>query len=202
MSSLHEIEMYLNTDFGADRKCPGKCKANKNQYYYRPAAFGSYYVVQINHDKWMICSDTNKTRELLNENVFHYNGNYAVTSKITEQGRKTMSFHRMYLECMAPNIGDHINRNRFDNRADNLRSVTYAENNRNKSKSTKNTSGKQGVSKCIMKGHQYWRCHIVNDNGKLIFKAFNIDRLGERIAYDLACGQRRLWEHENGYIGA
>lgn len=198
MSTLQELEIYLNTDFGNDQICIGKCKPTKNQYYYRA---GQYYIVQINNDKFMICSDDNKTRHLLNENVFYFNGHYAVTTR-KDNHNGVISFHRLYLECLSPNIGDHINRNRADNRSYNLRSVTYTENNRNKSISSKNTSGKQGVSRCMMNDKPYWRCHIVNNDGKLKFASFNINSLGHDLAFNLACAKRREWEQENGYIGA
>lgn len=196
MSLLHEIEIYLNTDFGADQLCVGKCNPTKNQYYYR---VGQYYVVRLNRNKYMICSDTNITRKLLGEHVFHCNGNYAVTSR--KGGRGVVSFHRMYLSPPLHLVSDHINRYRSDNRSENLRVVTYSENNRNKSIAGNNTSGKQGVSICTMNEKKYWRASIVDLNRKLIFRSFSITRYGNGPAFEMACDQRRLWEQEHGYIG-
>ncbi|MCH7686587.1 MAG: HNH endonuclease [Planctomycetes bacterium] len=43
---------------------------------------------------------------------------------------------------------DHINRNRLDNRDENLRFVTFSQNQINKGLSTRNTSGFKGVCFC------------------------------------------------------
>lgn len=61
-----------------------------------------------------------------------------------------------------PNVVDHINGIKSDNRICNLRSVTTAENNMNKSFASNNKSGKVGVG--LMKGNR-WRAHI-KKNGK------------------------------------
>jgi hypothetical protein len=194
MATKNEIELYLNTDLGNDHLCCGKYRANKNKYYYRS---GMYYIVHLNNDKYMICSDDNKTRELLNNNIFTISNQYT----LTRRNNSCMSFHRMYLEPNSNEICDHINRVRFDNRSENLRRASYLENNRNRSISIKNRSGKQGVSKCKMNGQMYWRASITNNERKLKFASFNIDKLGDDIAFQMACNKRRQWERENGYKG-
>ena len=47
-----------------------------------------------------------------------------------------------------PRILDHINNNKTDNRIENLREVTYSENEQNKNKQKNNTSGVKGVFWC------------------------------------------------------
>ena len=58
---------------------------------------------------------------------------------------------------------DHISGDRADNRIVNLRQITQSENNRNRRKSTKNTSGYVGVYKRGAK----WLARISVDNKKL-----------------------------------
>lgn len=60
-----------------------------------------------------------------------------------------------------PETVDHINRNRCDNRIENLRAATKAENLRNSSIKTKNTSGIPGVSKRSVNGK--WRGQVSLD---------------------------------------
>ena len=67
-------------------------------------------------------------------------------------------------ECW-PDCIDHLNHERADNRLCNLRSVTNAENSRNRSKSSRNKSGVTGV--CWRNHANKWQAHI-RVNGKLI----------------------------------
>lgn len=54
--------------------------------------------------------------------------------------------HRVLMNAPADKQVDHINRNRLNNCRDNLRLCTSSENNRNRTRSSLNTSGYVGVS--------------------------------------------------------
>jgi HNH endonuclease len=64
---------------------------------------------------------------------------------------------------------DHINGDRSDNRWENLRDATHAENHRNMRISKRNTSGRVGVS--WGKAQQQWQAYISMD-GKLLHLGF------------------------------
>lgn len=74
--------------------------------------------------------------------------------------KKTILMH-ILLGCKNH---DHANRNKLDNRRNNLRPCTYQENNRNRGLQSNNTSGIIGV--VYHKGAQKWCAEIVKDNNK------------------------------------
>jgi len=79
-----------------------------------------------------------------------------------ESGSNSIFLHHLVLG--RPPVGmeiDHINRNRLDNRFENLRSVTFGQNNMNVSVGTNNTSGVTGVS--WHKGARKWQAGIMLD---------------------------------------
>lgn len=78
---------------------------------------------------------------------------------------------------------DHINRDKSDNRLCNLRLATAKDNNRNRPKSTRNTSGAKGV--CWMKGRNKWRSRIIVD-GKPKYLGFYDDFQQAVDAYEVA----------------
>lgn len=61
-------------------------------------------------------------------------------------GRTTL-FHHLVLECKKGMVRDHKNRNKLDNRKDNLRIVTYFENNVNVERANSNLYGVPGAYK-------------------------------------------------------
>ena len=140
MTSLNNIEEFLNIEIGNKRLRNGKKKMNKNTYYW---FHNEYYIVNLSNDKWCIMSTGEQTRELLNDHIWHCDGVYV---KISINQQK-IRYHRMLMNPSNNMCIDHINRRTFDNRLNNLRIVTHKENMRNKSMSNNNTSSIVGVLK-------------------------------------------------------
>ena len=147
MTSVQNIEEFLEIDLTQKQLRNGKKNPLKNRYYwYR----NQYYIVQLSgNDNWTIMSSNQTTRELLTDHTWYCNSGYASTGVTDEDGNKTnQKFHRLAIDCDDDMVVDHINRHRYDNRTDNLREVTEAEDNKNKSQQSNNTSGKKtGIPK-------------------------------------------------------
>lgn len=88
-----------------------------------------------------------------------------------------------------PNIVDHINSNRIDNRIVNLRNVDITNNNRNLTMPSTNTSGVVGVS--FYKSRNKWQAKIWNDN--------KVITLGRFDNFEDAVAARKKAEIEYGY---
>lgn len=77
---------------------------------------------------------------------------------------------RMFYE-IEPKIIDHINQNKLDNRIENLRSVNFSENAKNRPKSIYNTSGFNGVS--FNKNSNKWEAYYSKDNKRVYLGLFS-----------------------------
>ncbi|QJT70429.1 hypothetical protein [Microcystis phage MaeS] len=78
-----------------------------------------------------------------------YLGNYGYArrnAKVNDGKRKTLFIHRIVTNALDGEVIDHINRNRLDNRKENLRKVTMQQNRINSDNQTGNTSHFRGVS--------------------------------------------------------
>lgn len=73
-------------------------------------------------------------------------------------GRNSMKLHKLIMECLDNMTIDHINRNRLDNRKENLRFCTHQQNMMNLSVRIDNSSGVTGV--CWHKKSNKWRAQI------------------------------------------
>jgi len=197
MSTLNNIEAFLNLEIGDKKLKDGKKKINKNQYYYYEQF---YYIIKLSKDKWMIAEDCNKTRKLLRKYCWHTSTyGYACASV----GKSTKLWHKLYFNYEDGLVADHINNKKFDNRLDNIRIVSASENNRNRTINSNNTSGKQGVYSYTNKktGCHYWTVIITDNNHKKIQKCFSIKKLGNEEAKRRAIEYRKQLEIQFGYIG-
>jgi hypothetical protein len=81
-------------------------------------------------------------------------------TKSNSAPQKNMKMHRLIMQVYDPKICiDHINRDVFDNRKDNLRICTKAENNKNSRGSISSVSGFKGVRKIKNR----WMARIDNE---------------------------------------
>lgn len=127
--------------------------------------------------------------EYLNQWKWHYSCGYAVRERHYKAKPKTMRMHRVVNNTPEGMITDHINRNTLDNRRCNLRTVTNVENQRNKVKSSRNTSGVTGVS--WHTGYKRWIARVNMKNKRI--------ELGSYINFEDAVRSRI--EGEKKYYG-
>ena len=109
-------------------------------------------------------------------------------------GRCTYLIHRIIAVMVHGEIGededvDHIDRNKSNNRIENLRVVSKSENMRNKDIREDNNSGIVGVS---LEGNGY-RAQFVDRSGKILRKYFSINKYGDK-AIELAENWRKEME--------
>ena len=77
MTTIENIEEFLNLEVGERRLRRGRKDPEKNQYYYFE---NQYYIVQLTKGLWMIAEDCRKTRELLRKHCWCAGVvNYAMT---------------------------------------------------------------------------------------------------------------------------
>ena len=105
-----------------------------------------------------------------------------------KEGKKAHTVHRLVAEHYIENIEnkpqvDHINRDKLDNRVENLRWVTISENQQNTGKRINNTSGHKNI--CYVKNRNRWK-YQKKIKGKYHHKYFKT--LEEAIEY------KRLYE--------
>ena len=116
--------------------------------------------------------------------------------------RKHYQVHRIIFEMTYGPIPngmeiDHINHNRQDNSPTNLRLVTHRQNQRNQSKSTKNTSGIVGVS--WKSDRKKWHAQI-RVNGKTKHLGFFENIADAAIARKNANASHKYHENHGGDI--
>jgi hypothetical protein len=197
MTTLNNIQAFLNIEIGDKKLKDGKKSKNKNQYYYYEQ---SCYIVKLTQDKWMIAEDCQKTRILLRKHCWHIHKQGYAQAKVNKTSK---TWHQIFFNYEDGLVADHINNKPFDNRIDNIRIVTYSENNKNRTKMSNNTSGKQGVSRYTDRKYDlyYWKAEIKDNDRKTISKVFSIKKLGETEAKRQAIKYRTLLEIQHGYIG-
>ena len=199
MTTLNKIEELLNIEIGDRVLRNGRIYNEKNRYYwYR----NEYYIVNIGDDKWCIMSSNDTTREMLDDYIWYYSNGYAISFEGKGKTKTGVNLHRKLMHMDNNSLFvDHVKRNRFDNRLENLRIVTPEQNSRNTTKRHDNVSGINGVSKIKMQGLDYWRAQINDNNNNKIQKLFSIKKLGDETAKQQAIQTRNEWKIDFNYLG-
>lgn len=126
--------------------------------------------------------------EYLNGFKWHYDNQYAARKQwIPSEKRFEMIYmHRLVNKTPKHKETDHINRNKLDNRKENLRTVTRSGNSLNHGLRSDNTSGHKGVS--FSKKDKSYRVRIVINNKEIglgyykdIAKAIEARKKGEEL---------------------
>lgn len=97
------------------------------------------------------------------EHRWYSDQGYATRRRPRNEGRFYLHREILGLAQDDPRHGDHINRDRLDNRRANLRIATMAQNRQNRGANQGSTSKWRGVSWC--KFHGKWKAHV-NLNGR------------------------------------
>lgn len=95
---------------------------------------------------------------------------YLVSSYFFNGRRRFVRFHRIVIKAKEGQFVDHINKNRADNRKQNLRCCNRAENDRNRSPYSTNTSGVSGV--CFDRQRGKWVASISYNKKRLFIGRF------------------------------
>lgn len=116
-----------------------------------------------------------------------------------------MRFHRIVMHAQPKQCVDHINKNKADNRKQNLRICERSENDRNRSLYVTNTSGVAGVY--FDKKRKKWVASITYNRKKVYIGRFAekeeaiLARLQKEIElYKEFSPQRELWQSLNSQV--
>lgn len=129
-------------------------------------------------------------------------GGYLHVGLYDGSGTKTnKKVHRLVAEAWIPNpnnygVIDHINKNKQDNKADNLRWTTHSINARNRKMQINNISGHKGIT-C---NNNYYISQINEETGRQKNKYFSIETYGNQEAKRLAIEYRKQKEREFNYL--
>lgn len=128
---------------------------------------------------------------------FNNNAGYIKVCLSKDNKKYNFNIHRLLGIVFLDNFDnkpciDHINRDRRDNRLENLRWVSYSENMKNCSVNKLNNTGVKGLNYANYNGCEYWRISIRYGNGKRLYRTFSYTEEG----YKNAVEQRLKWEQE------
>lgn len=97
---------------------------------------------------------------------------YLVSSYFYNGVRRFVRFHRLVMHAKPGQVVDHINKNKADNRKNNLRCCERFENDRNRGLYSSNTSGVSGV--CFDKQRKKWIASITYNHKRINLGRYEI----------------------------
>ena len=104
---------------------------------------GTYGVLRLGTSEFLF--DVEDLPLIENRDWYRDKDGYLVNCYYYNGRRRFTRFHRIVMHAKPKQFVDHINRNRADNRKQNLRCCKYAENDRNRGIYSSNKSGVAGV---------------------------------------------------------
>lgn len=115
---------------------------------------------------------------------WHFYKGYAARMSFLRLGkRRHIMMHQEIMGRVQGMEIDHRNLNKLDNRRENLRICTHAQNNQNEDKQSRNTSGFKGVN--WHKASRKWRASIRANNKQIALGVFD-SPVEAAMAYDKA----------------
>ncbi|NCC47172.1 MAG: hypothetical protein EOM16_09080 [Bacteroidia bacterium] len=134
--------------------------------------FGLWHIIKISNGGEIIVDAEDYA--YLNQWKWKIHNGYAARSTRTESGLRNLLMHRVITNAQQGEEVDHINRNKLDNRKQNLRIVSHWENSHNRQKGT-------GVHK--PKGRNKWYAQIYVNNVRTHLGCFDTkeDAINARI---------------------
>lgn len=143
-----------------------------------------YRVKVTNADKWFLIDKEDIS--ILKKHRWRISANgYIVTDDL--EVRKPIYLHKLLMPDCDDKVVDHINRDRLDNRKENLRYATVYENAINTSQLSTNTSGYRGVT--FIKQNSQYMAQIVHNGNRVYLGYYNTieEAAYVRVKYE--------WEH-------
>lgn len=105
--------------------------------------FDTYGILYLNNTEFLFDIED---LPIINSRSWYVDKDGYLASSYIYAGRRCFTmFHRLVMNARQGQVVDHINRNRADNRKENLRCCTRFENNLNRGKRSTNKSGVIGV---------------------------------------------------------
>lgn len=169
----------------------------KSNIYNLSGEYGIGWTTNTNKEFYFDLEDYDKIKDYCWYEM--KNGNKSGTYKMLAAHNPEDGKMVLFAWVIGCKYYDHINRNTFDNRKNNLRPCTSAENVRNTSIGRNNTSGVIGVS--WNKQNQKWYAYLIKDGEKVLNEPFfNFDdavaaRLkAEKQYFGVFAPQKHLYE--------
>ena len=137
--------------------------------------------IPLTQGKYAIVDDSNY-RKLIKHKWHLDNRGYA--RRYSLRGGEVLLMHRVIMKTPRGKDTDHINRDKLDNRRDNLRICTRSQNKMNQLKQSNNTSGFKGV--VLHKDAKKYQAQIIVDKKYIYLGLFNSLREAALVYNDAA----------------
>lgn len=145
--------------------------------------FADFYEMELGKVTTLV-SRNRRNLELLQKNIWHFNGRYVINS----DGEKLHNLIKDFDPSESENTIDHINNNTLDNRNKNLREASSRIQKINRRRMKNNKSGYVGVSFC--RANLCYRARWNDEDGGVITKSFSINKFGDDVAFAKAIEAR------------